>query len=158
MTIERLAVAAGALAAGAGVALLAASAHAATPALGSAATLLVLHGVALVAVAGALGHGLLRRRVGVVALAGLAAGPVLFATDIAARAVSGGRLFAMAAPAGGTIIILAWLALALAALAGPARVAAIPPRGSPLAETPPQASGPDARGAGREGARSGPED
>ncbi len=129
MTVERLAVAAGALMAGAGVGLVAAAAHAATPALGSAATRLVLHGIALVAVAAALGHGLLRRRVAVAALAGLAAGPILFASDIAARAVSGGRLFAMAAPAGGTIAILAWLALALAALAGPARLGAPPASG-----------------------------
>jgi uncharacterized membrane protein YgdD (TMEM256/DUF423 family) len=126
MTVERLAVAAGALMAGAGVALLAASAHASAQALGNAATLLILHGIALVAAAGALALDLVRRRVGFVALAALTAGPILFTSDIAARTFAGGRLFAMAAPAGGTIIVVAWLVLALAALAGPARSAGPP--------------------------------
>jgi len=121
MTAERLAVAAGALMAGAGVALLAISAHASAQALGNAATLLVLHGIALVAAAAAIALALVRRRVGLVALAGLAAGPILFTSDIAARTFVGARLFAMAAPSGGTIIVGAWLVLALAALAGPAR-------------------------------------
>jgi uncharacterized membrane protein YgdD (TMEM256/DUF423 family) len=122
MTAERLAVAAGALMAGAGVALLAISAHASAQALGNAATLLVLHGIALVAAAAAIALALVRRRVGLVALAGLAAGPILFTSDIAARTFVGARLFEMAAPSGGTIIVGAWLVLALAALAGPARL------------------------------------
>jgi uncharacterized membrane protein YgdD (TMEM256/DUF423 family) len=120
MTAERLAIAAGALMAGAGVALLAVSAHASAQALGEAARLLVLHGIALVAGAGAIALALVRRRIGLLALAGLAVGPILFASDIAARTLAGGRLFAMAAPAGGTIVVAAWLVLALAAFAGPA--------------------------------------
>jgi uncharacterized membrane protein YgdD (TMEM256/DUF423 family) len=45
-------------------------------------------------------------------------GPTLFAGDVSARALIGHRLFPMAAPTGGTILIAAWLALAIAALAG----------------------------------------
>jgi uncharacterized membrane protein YgdD (TMEM256/DUF423 family) len=41
--------------------------------------------------------------------------------DIALRAFAGHRLFAMAAPTGGTILIAAWLALAAAAVVALAR-------------------------------------
>jgi hypothetical protein len=41
-----------------------------------------------------------------------------FAGDVFARAFIGHRLFPMAAPTGGAILIAAWLALAIAALAG----------------------------------------
>jgi uncharacterized membrane protein YgdD (TMEM256/DUF423 family) len=44
-------------------------------------------------------------------------GAGLFAADVAARAYLGGQLFPFAAPAGGTILILAWLFLIAAALA-----------------------------------------
>jgi uncharacterized membrane protein YgdD (TMEM256/DUF423 family) len=39
-------------------------------------------------------------------------GAALFSGDIALRVFAGHRLFAMAAPTGGTILIAAWLALA----------------------------------------------
>jgi hypothetical protein len=45
-----------------------------------------------------------------------------FAGDVFARAFIGHRLFPMAAPTGGTILIAAWLALAIAA--SPARFSA----------------------------------
>jgi uncharacterized membrane protein YgdD (TMEM256/DUF423 family) len=38
----------------------------------------------------------------------------MFSGDIALRAFAGQRLFPFAAPTGGTILILAWLAVALA--------------------------------------------
>ncbi|MGC2124531.1 MAG: DUF423 domain-containing protein, partial [Xanthobacteraceae bacterium] len=44
-------------------------------------------------------------------------GAVLFSGDIALRALAGHRLFPFAAPTGGFILIAAWLALAIAALA-----------------------------------------
>jgi uncharacterized membrane protein YgdD (TMEM256/DUF423 family) len=44
-------------------------------------------------------------------------GATLFSGDIALRALAGHRLFAMAAPSGGMILIAAWLALAGAAVA-----------------------------------------
>ena len=52
------------------------------------------------------------------AAAGMAVGAALFAGDVSARAFIGHRLFPMAAPTGGTILIAAWLALAIAALVG----------------------------------------
>ena len=39
----------------------------------------------------------------------------LFATDLTLRQYGGRSLFAFAAPAGGTLLILSWLALAVAA-------------------------------------------
>jgi uncharacterized membrane protein YgdD (TMEM256/DUF423 family) len=57
------------------------------------------------------------RPLALVAMACFVAGGALFAGDIATRAVSGNRLFPMAAPAGGTLLIVGWLALAAAALA-----------------------------------------
>ena len=52
------------------------------------------------------------------ALAGWAIGATLFSGDVSLRAFSGHRLFPMAAPTGGTLLILAWLCLAIAAFAG----------------------------------------
>jgi uncharacterized membrane protein YgdD (TMEM256/DUF423 family) len=43
-------------------------------------------------------------------------GGVLFASDVSMRAFAGHRLFPMAAPAGGTILIIAWLVLAVASI------------------------------------------
>jgi uncharacterized membrane protein YgdD (TMEM256/DUF423 family) len=43
-------------------------------------------------------------------------GAVLFSSDIALRAFAGSRLFAMAAPTGGIILIAAWIGLAAAAI------------------------------------------
>ena len=44
------------------------------------------------------------------------AGATLFSGDIAMRAFLGHRLFAFAAPTGGVILIVAWLALSVAAI------------------------------------------
>ena len=46
----------------------------------------------------------------------LALGAILFGGDIALRALAGIRLFPMAAPAGGMILIAGWLALAAGGL------------------------------------------
>jgi len=99
----------------AGVALAAAAAHAAPgQGLDAAAWLLLIHAAAL------LGVGANAARLGsagsaVVAL-GFFVGCALFSGDVALRVLAGHRLFPMAAPTGGTILILAWLALAVAAL------------------------------------------
>jgi uncharacterized membrane protein YgdD (TMEM256/DUF423 family) len=49
----------------------------------------------------------------------VALGASLFAADIACRTFAEARLFPMAAPIGGTLMILAWVALALAAAVRP---------------------------------------
>jgi uncharacterized membrane protein YgdD (TMEM256/DUF423 family) len=52
-----------------------------------------------------------------IVLAAWVLGAVLFSGDIALRALAGERLFAMAAPTGGLILIGAWVALTGAAVA-----------------------------------------
>ena len=104
-----------------GVALTAAAAHAAPGAgLDSAAYLLLFHAIAMLGAASLIGQ-LLWRPLGLVAMAGFAAGGALFAGDIAMRAFAGHRLFPMAAPTGGMLLILGWLVLATAAVVAMAR-------------------------------------
>jgi uncharacterized membrane protein YgdD (TMEM256/DUF423 family) len=101
----------------AGVALAAAAAHAAAgTGLDSAAFMLMAHAAALVALAVALDRRLLSRPLALVGAAGLIAGQVLFAADMAMRAFAHDRLFPAAAPIGGTLTILAWLFVTLAAI------------------------------------------
>jgi uncharacterized membrane protein YgdD (TMEM256/DUF423 family) len=100
----------------AGVVLAAAAAHAAPGAgLDSAAYLLLFHAVAVLAAAALAQQGLLWPPAALLAMAGYVLGGALFAGDVSMRAFAGHRLFPMAAPTGGTILILAWLVLALAA-------------------------------------------
>ena len=100
----------------AGVVLAAAAAHAAPGAgLDSAAYLLLFHAVAVLGAAALVPQGLLWAPAALVAMAGYVLGGALFAGDVSMRAFAGHRLFPMAAPTGGTILILAWLVLALAA-------------------------------------------
>lgn len=100
-----------------GVILAAAGAHAAPNAgLDSAAYMLLFHAVAIVGGAALTQQGLLWRPLMVAVLAAWFIGGALFAGDIALRAFAGHRLFAMAAPTGGIILIAAWFALAAAAI------------------------------------------
>ena len=78
--------------------------------------MLLFHAASLVGGVSLLHRAMLSRTAGLIALCGFVLGGALFAGDVAARAYIGSRLFPMAAPAGGTILIASWLALALAAL------------------------------------------
>jgi len=102
----------------AGVALLAASAHAAPGAtLDTAGNILLFHAAAVIALVAVITQtGLTSRPIALLATCGLVLGVALFSGDIAARAFLGHRLFPMAAPAGGVILIVSWLLVALAAL------------------------------------------
>jgi uncharacterized membrane protein YgdD (TMEM256/DUF423 family) len=100
----------------AGVVLAAAAAHAAPGAgLDSAAYLLLFHAVAVLGAAALVQQGLLWPPAALVAMAAYMLGGALFAGDVSMRAFAGHRLFPMAAPTGGTVLIIAWLVLALAA-------------------------------------------
>jgi uncharacterized membrane protein YgdD (TMEM256/DUF423 family) len=103
----------------AGVVLAAASAHG-TPGSGldSAGYMLLFHAAAILGGAAVIHQGLTSRPIGSIALCGFVLGAALFAGDVAARAYLGHRLFPMAAPTGGMILIASWLGLALAALVG----------------------------------------
>ncbi len=100
-----------------GVILLAAGAHAAPGAgLDSAGQMLLFHAAAVIGVAAALHQGLLVRPLALAVAIGLIVGAVLFSGDIAMRAFAGHRLFPMAAPTGGFVLIASWLGLAVAAI------------------------------------------
>jgi uncharacterized membrane protein YgdD (TMEM256/DUF423 family) len=102
----------------AGIMLTAAGAHSKPSAgLDSAGYLLLIHAAAVVAGTVAARQGLILRPLGLIVVWGLVAGASLFAADVASRAWLGSRLFPFAAPAGGTILIIAWLLLVAAALA-----------------------------------------
>jgi len=106
----------------AGVVLLAAAAHAAPGAgLDSAGQMLLFHAAAVIAAVAALQPVLLFRPLALAAAIGLVVGTVLFSGDIAMRAFAGHRLFPMAAPTGGVILIASWLAAAVAAAIALAR-------------------------------------
>jgi uncharacterized membrane protein YgdD (TMEM256/DUF423 family) len=103
-----------------GVILAAAGAHAAPGAgLDGAAYMLLFHAAAVLGGTGLLAQSQLWRPLALVALAGWVLGGALFSGDIAMRALAGHRLFPMAAPTGGTILIIAWLVLAAAAIIAP---------------------------------------
>jgi uncharacterized membrane protein YgdD (TMEM256/DUF423 family) len=83
--------------------------------------MLLFHAVAVLGSIALLQLGQLWRPLVVIALAGFVFGAALFSRDVALRAFAGHRLFPMAAPTGGTIMIVAWLVLAVAAITGPRR-------------------------------------
>jgi uncharacterized membrane protein YgdD (TMEM256/DUF423 family) len=100
-----------------GIVLAAAGAHAAPNAgLDGAAYMLLFHAAAVLGGAALAQQGLLWRPLALLVLIAWIAGAALFSGDIASRAFAGHRLFPMAAPAGGIILIAAWFALAVAAL------------------------------------------
>jgi uncharacterized membrane protein YgdD (TMEM256/DUF423 family) len=106
----------------AGIMLAAVAAHAAPGAgLDAAASMLLFHAAAALGAAALAHQGLLRRPLGLAAIAAWVIGAILFSGDIALRAFAGHRLFPMAAPAGGIILIFGWLVLALAVLGAPRR-------------------------------------
>jgi len=101
----------------AGVALAAASAHGGDASrLASASAMLLFHATAILAVIGLLARGLLHGGIGLIAAAGFASGAALFAGDLTLRQYAGHSLFPYAAPTGGTVMILSWLAVTLAAV------------------------------------------
>ena len=102
----------------AGVALAAASAHGGDASrLASASAMLLFHATAILAVVALLTHGLLHGGIGLVASFGFVIAAALFAGDLTVRQYAGHSLFPYAAPTGGTLMILSWLAVTLAAVA-----------------------------------------
>ncbi|MHC2289084.1 DUF423 domain-containing protein [Bradyrhizobium barranii] len=101
----------------AGVALAAASAHGADASLlASASAMLLFHATAILAGVALLARGLLHGGIGLVAAFGFVIGAALFAGDLTLRQYAGHALFPYAAPTGGTVMILSWLAVTLAAI------------------------------------------
>ncbi len=102
---------AGGLLGAAGVALSAAAAHAGGGNVETAASFLLAHAPALLAI-GLFGRG----RVLATGAAILLVGVLLFTGDLLMRHYVGTRLFPMAAPIGGTSMIVGWLVVAASAV------------------------------------------
>lgn len=101
----------------AGVALAAASAHGTDAGrLASASSMLLFHATAILACAALLASGLLHGGIGLIAAFGFVIGAALFAGDLTVLQHAGHSLFPFAAPTGGTVMILSWLAVTLAAV------------------------------------------
>lgn len=116
--ILQILIALAALMGAAGIVLAAAGAHAKPGAgLDSASQMLLFHAPAVIAICAAIKQGLLARPLALAVVIGLICGAALFSGDLVMRAYLNQRLFAMAAPTGGTILIGSWLLLAIAALA-----------------------------------------
>lgn len=99
-----------------GVMLAAVSAHGSdASSLAPASVMLLVHGAAVLAAVALAERGVLHLRIGTVAAFGLMAGAVLFAGAVTLRHYTGYRPFPFAAPTGGALMMVSWLALAVAA-------------------------------------------
>jgi len=112
--ISRLLMIAAGLSGAAGIATAAAAAHADASNLSASSTMFLAHAPALLAI-GLTGS----ERTRVIDYAGLVllAGLILFCGDLLARQYLGGKLFSFAAPTGGFLMIVGWLAVGAGSLA-----------------------------------------
>lgn len=94
-----------------GVGLSAAAAHGGTPNTATAATFMVVHAPAVLVI-GLTSFNAIIRWAAAVLLVGVA----VFAGDLVSRDFLDDRLFAMAAPTGGALMMLGWLGVAVSAL------------------------------------------
>lgn len=95
----------------AGVALSAVAAHGGSPNTATAATFMVVHAPAFLVIGITTFNGVIRWAAGILLL-----GLALFGADMASRDFLDDRLFAMAAPTGGFLMIVGWVGIALSAL------------------------------------------
>ena len=113
---DRILIAAAGLCGAAGVALSAAAAHLGDTHLATAASFLLAHAPAILAI-GLLGRSRVLRLGGFILLIGV----VLFSADLTSLDLLGQRPFPYAAPIGGTLTIIGWLVVAASAFSGGAR-------------------------------------
>lgn len=118
MTATRIHLCIACLFGAAGVALWAWATHAGQPSATIAAQTLLIHAAAIMALTVARSAGLLHEQAAMILVSALAVGVLLFAGDLTVRAIAGQRLFPMASPLGGVLMIAAWLGLAIASFLG----------------------------------------
>jgi uncharacterized membrane protein YgdD (TMEM256/DUF423 family) len=100
-----------------GVILAAAAAHQPDATrLASASSMLLFHATAVLATAALIECSIVHPKIGIAAAFGLVVAAALFAGDLTLRQFAGHGLFSMAAPTGGALLIVGWLALAVAAV------------------------------------------
>jgi uncharacterized membrane protein YgdD (TMEM256/DUF423 family) len=99
-----------------GVILAAASAHQGDATrLVPASSMLLFHAAAILVAVALAERGIIHLRIGIAAAFGFVIAAALFAGDLTLRHYAGHSLFPMAAPTGGTLLIVSWLLLAVAA-------------------------------------------
>jgi uncharacterized membrane protein YgdD (TMEM256/DUF423 family) len=99
-----------------GVILAAASAHQSDATrLASASSMLLFHAAAILGVVALAERGIIHLRIGLAAAWGFVIAAALFAGDLTLRQYADHGLFPMAAPTGGTLLIVSWLLLAVSA-------------------------------------------
>ena len=105
-----------------GVMLAAAAAHQPDATrLASASMMLLFHASAVMGAVALVERGVVHLQIGLTSAIGFVLATALFSGDLVMRQYAGSGLFPMAAPAGGTLLIVSWLALAVSA-AWPRRV------------------------------------
>ena len=103
------------LVAASGVALAAVAAHKVdSPALATAAMMLMLHAIAAVSLT-AISSRMSQSQLWIGLAALMLAAVALFGGDIALHTLTGSHIFPMAAPTGGSLLIASWLVVALLA-------------------------------------------
>jgi uncharacterized membrane protein YgdD (TMEM256/DUF423 family) len=99
-----------------GVILAALSAHGGDAArLASASSMLLFHATAVLATVALAERRVIHLQLGIISAFGFVIAAALFAGDLTLRQFAGHSLFPMAAPTGGTLLIVSWLVLAVAA-------------------------------------------
>jgi len=99
-----------------GVMLAAAAAHLPDASrLASASSMLLFHATAILGIVGLAERSIIHLRISLTAAFGFVIAAALFAGDLTLRQYAGRGLFPMAAPTGGTLLIVSWLALAVSA-------------------------------------------
>ncbi|UGA43639.1 DUF423 domain-containing protein [Bradyrhizobium quebecense] len=100
-----------------GVILAAAAAHLPDASrLAAASSMLLFHATAAIVTIAVAERAIIHARLGIVAAAGFVIAASLFAGDLVLRQYGGHGVFPMAAPTGGTLLILSWLVLAVSAM------------------------------------------
>src|ERR1700726_5316712 len=116
MRINRILIVLAAIMGADGVMLAAASAHQADATrLAAASSMLLFHATAVLAAVALTERGIIDIRIGIASAFGFVIAAALFAGDLTLRQYAGHSLFPMAAPSGGTLLIVSWLTLAVAA-------------------------------------------
>ena len=100
-----------------GVMLAAAAAHLPDATrLAAASSMLLFHAPAAIATIAVADRAIVHAKLGIAAASGFVIAASLFAGDLVLRQYAGHGLFPMAAPAGGTLLILSWVPLAVSAM------------------------------------------
>ncbi|MGY3531016.1 DUF423 domain-containing protein [Bradyrhizobium sp. USDA 4452] len=115
--VSRLLIGLAAIMGACGVILAAAAAHLPDATrLAAASSMLLFHAPAAIATIAVAERAIIHTKLAVVSAAGFVIAASLFAGDLVLRQYAGHGLFPMAAPSGGTLLILSWLVLAVSAM------------------------------------------